>query len=186
MIDICFVGNSSIDDIKGPNGREKVFGGSCIYSSLSCRNSTDKNISVISNVNSELNALLKSKRIDVIGNILTNINSFEINESNNSCVFVNKEDMPIVIDEILNIKYLHISFRKGVDIENILDNPNINYESLSVDVMIHSVEDFIPYLLKYKEKITTLFCNAKEYSKIKKYIQSISNIVIQMKINQLF
>ena len=178
MIDICFVGNSSIDDIKCSSGRKRVFGGSCIYSALSCRNSTDKKIAIISNVNNELNAVLKSNKIDVIGNILENINSFEIDESNNTCIFVKKKDVPIIIDEILNIKHLHVSFRKGVDIENILDNPNINYESLSADVMIHSVGDFIPYLVKYKNKITTLFCNAKEYTKIKKYIQIIPNIII--------
>jgi hypothetical protein len=106
MIDICFVGNSSIDDIKSFNNRKKVFGGSCIYSSLSCRNSTNKNISVISNVNVELNALLKSKGINVIGNILSSINSFKIDEDNNSCIFINKVDIPIIIDDQININHL--------------------------------------------------------------------------------
>ena len=78
MIDICFVGNSSIDDIKCSSGRKKVFGGSCIYSALSCRNSTQKNISIISNVNNESNEVLKLNKIDVIGHILENINSFAI------------------------------------------------------------------------------------------------------------
>ena len=59
MIDICFVGNSSIDYISTINGQYKTYGGSAIYSSLSCRTCSDKNIAIISNVNKELNNLLR-------------------------------------------------------------------------------------------------------------------------------
>src|SRR5574344_1144971 len=178
MIDICFVGNSSIDYIDTSKDRKKVFGGSCIYSAFSCRNSTEKSILVISNVNEGLYELLKSRNIDFKGNLLSNINSFKINEMDNTCKFINKVDYSINLDEVINMSHLHISFRKGVDIDNILDNPNINYKSLSVDVMIHSVEDFIPYLQKYNDKITKLFCNKKEYIIIKEYVKKIPNIII--------
>lgn len=178
MIDICFVGNSSVDNIRNFNNEIKIFGGSCIYSSLSCRNSTNKNIAIISNVTSELNSLLISKGIKVIGNILEKINTFEIDETNSTCKFINQINVPVIIEEPLNIKHLHISFRKGVDIDSVLENNIVNYDTLSVDVMIYSVDDFVPYLIKYKDKITTLFCNVNEYSKIKNYIQTIPNIII--------
>ena len=55
MIDICFVGNSSIDIIKNKTIRKTVYGGSAIYSSLSCRNSSNKKIAILSTVNKNLN-----------------------------------------------------------------------------------------------------------------------------------
>ena len=58
MIDLCFVGNSSIDLIKNEDGNRKTFGGSAIYSSLSCRSVSDRRIGIISNVNSNLKKLL--------------------------------------------------------------------------------------------------------------------------------
>ena len=54
MIDLCFVGNSSIDLIKNENVNMGTFGGSAIYSSLSCRSISNKSIGIISNVNSDL------------------------------------------------------------------------------------------------------------------------------------
>ena len=57
MIDLCFVGNSSIDLIKNENGNKETFGGSAIYSSLSCRSVSDKSIGIISNVDNVDNIL---------------------------------------------------------------------------------------------------------------------------------
>lgn len=54
MIDLCFVGNCSIDLIKNENRNEETFGGSAIYSSLSCRSVSDKSIGIISNVDNKL------------------------------------------------------------------------------------------------------------------------------------
>lgn len=62
MIDICFVGNSSIDFIKNTLGFQKVYGGSAIYSALSCRSSSSKKIGIVSEVNNELKVLLDKKK----------------------------------------------------------------------------------------------------------------------------
>ena len=37
MIDVCFVGNSSIDLISSSNVSKRVYGGSAIYSAFACR-----------------------------------------------------------------------------------------------------------------------------------------------------
>ena len=42
MIDICYVGNCSIDYIKTKNGFKKTIGGSAIYSSIASRTITSK------------------------------------------------------------------------------------------------------------------------------------------------
>lgn len=178
MIDICYVGNSSLDNINTKNGYKKTIGGSAIYSSLSSRMVTNKSIAIISNINKEIETLLTKYNIKHFGNLLNEITEFNIDEEKGTCIFANKNDKPIFIEEPLEINNLHISFRKGVNIDDILNNPNINYDSLSVDVMIHSVEDFIPSLIKYNEKINTLFCNMEEYEKIRKYTQNIPKIII--------
>ena len=165
MIDICYVGNSSLDNINTKNGSKKTIGGSAIYSSFASRMVTNKSIAIISNINKEIEKLLTKYNIKHFGNLLQEITEFNIDEEKGTCIFANKNDKPIFIEEPLEIDNLHISFRKGVNIDGILNNPNINYNSLSVDVMIHSVEDFIPFLIKYNEKINTFFCNMEEYKR---------------------
>ena len=85
MIDICFVGNSSIDYIMAGKEQYKTYGGSAIYSSLSCRTCSDKNIAIISNVNKELNNLLRHYDIINLGNINDDITIFKLNENDGSC-----------------------------------------------------------------------------------------------------
>lgn len=178
MIDICFVGNSSIDYISTINGQYKTYGGSAIYSSLSCRTCFDKNIAIISNINRELNDLLKNHNIINLGNVNDNITTFKLNENDGSCEEFHYYNKPFTFPETINIKHLHISFRKGVNIDSILHNPNIKFQTLSIDIMIHSVEDMLPYILKYQNKIKYLFCNIKEYSLIKNYINKIPYKII--------
>ena len=45
-------------------------------------------------------------------------------------------------------------------------------------MMIHSIEDMIPYIVKYKDKIKYLFCNMKEYASIKEQVKSIPYKII--------
>ena len=142
MIDLCFVGNSSIDLIKNENGNEETFGGSAIYSSLSCRSISDKSIGIISNVDNNLKKLLDSKQIYLFGKVVDEINTFEIDESLGTCNFIKQSNNDILIDEDIEVNYLHVSFRKGVNIDNVLNNPKIRYNHLSIDVMIHSIDSF--------------------------------------------
>lgn len=156
MIDICFVGNSSIDYIMAGKKQYKTYGGSAIYSSLSCRTCSEKNIAIISNVSKELNNLLQHHDIINLGNVNDDITTFKLNEDNGSCKGIKYYNKPFTLPKTININHLHISFRKGVNIDSILDNHNIKFQTLSVDVMIHSVEDMLPYIVKYQNKIFIL------------------------------
>ena len=178
MIDICYVGNSSIDYIKTKNGFKKVIGGSAVYSSIASRAITNKNITIISNISAEIERILISKNINYIGNVLQKTNEFSIDEEKKTCHFLEKVENIIEIREPLNINNLHISFRKGVDIEKIISNSKIKYKKLTIDVMIHSVKDFIPYINRYINKIDTLFCNMEEYLLLKEYVCLIPRIII--------
>ena len=178
MIDICFIGNSSLDYISTTNGQREAYGGSAIYSSLSCRICSNKNIAIISNVNKELNDLLKCHNIINLGNVNDDITVFKLDESKGSCEGLYYYNKPFMFYKMININHLHISFRKGVDIDSILGNPNITFQTLSIDVMIHSIEDMIPYIVKYKDKIKYLFCNMKEYALIKEQVKSIPYKII--------
>lgn len=178
MIDICYVGNSSIDNIKNNGRSKKTLGGSAIYSSIASRFVSDKKISIISNVNKDVKQMLDNYNIEYIGNLVPEITEFNIDEEKSSCNFVKEINNNICLDTLLEIDNLHISFRKGVNIDYILSNPNIRYKKLSIDVMIHSVKNFIPSLIKYNSKINTLFCNLKEYEIIRKYVNNIPRIII--------
>ena len=178
MIDLCFAGNSSIDLIKNENGSKKVFGGSAIYSSLSCRSISDKSIGIISNVDNQLKKILDSKQIYLFGEVVDEINTFEIDESLGICNFIKQCDNEIIINEGIEVNYLHVSFRKGVNIDNILNNPKIKYNHLSIDVMIHSIHDFIDMIEKYIDKIDLIFCNNGEYQVLKKYFACLPLTII--------
>lgn len=174
MIDICYVGNSSIDIIKNSKNQTKnIIGGSAIYSSLSTRYSSNLKIGILTNVNTEISEILKNKKIDLFGNVTNELTTFSIDEVSGKCIGINYSKSKISINKKINTKHLHVSFRKGVDVEKILESKNLKYNTLSIDVMISSVEEFIPLIRKYKDKIDILFCNMKEYHIIDEIIQNI-------------
>ena len=178
MIDLCYVGNSSNDKIIVNNKTYNTLGGSCIYSSFSSRTSFDGKISIISKVNSDIKLLLNERHIEFYGTIVDRMTEFIIDESKSTCEspFYNAD--AIKLETKIDVNYLHISLRKGVDVQNILENGLLSYNHLSVDVMIHSVADFIPIIEKYASKIEILFCNINEYNIIKKYVKDISLIIV--------
>ncbi len=173
MIDICFVGNSSLDDIKRDGKSTKVYGGSAIYSAFSFRCFSNKSVSIISSVNSELNNQLGKQNIHVLGGTITNMTSFKIDESQNTCIGTNYSKDNFKMGKVIEVEHLHISFRKGVNIEKILDKDKIKYRTLSIDVMIHSIKECIPYITKHIKKIDILFCNQEEYKILKNYVVQI-------------
>ncbi|MDO5568724.1 MAG: PfkB family carbohydrate kinase, partial [bacterium] len=161
------------DTIIKNNDKVITLGGSAIYSSFSARSCYDGTIAVIGNMNKETNKKLIMKKITHIGKTNKKMTSFIINESLDTCVSTKYENNKFILTDKIIIKHLHISFRKGVDIDAILNNPYLKYKSLSIDVMIHSVKEFIPKIVKYINKIDIIFCNMKEYSLIKEYIEDI-------------
>ena len=169
MIDLCYVGNSSNDRIVLNDGIHNALGGSCIYSSFSSRTSFDGRIAIISKIDNNIKSQLEEKQIEFYGTVVDKMTEFIIDESKSTCKtqFYNMDT--INLDRKIHINHLHISLRKGVDVLSILENKLLNYNYLSVDVMIHSVVDFIPIIEKYASKIEVLFCNVKEYNILKKY-----------------
>lgn len=186
MIDLCYVGNSSNDEIIVNNEVYNTLGGSCIYSSFSSRTSFDGRIAIISKVNKDTNLLLKEKQIEFYGTIVDRMTEFMIDESKSICIsqFYNVDK--IKLEEKIDINHLHISLRKGVDVQQILGNDLLNYKHLSIDVMIHSVVDFIPIIEKYASKIEILFCNINEYNIIKKYIKDIPLVIVTNEAKPVF
>ena len=178
MIDICYVGNSSNDIILVNNEMYRTLGGSSIYSSFSSRTSFDGKIAIISKVDNNTYSLLKERQIDFFGTIVDKMTEFIIDESKSTCKSKFYNTDLINLERKIDVNHLHVSFRKGVDIESILENKLLNYNHLSVDVMIHSVEDFIPILKKYASKIEILFCNIKEYNLLKEYIKDTPLVIV--------
>lgn len=178
MIDLCYVGNSSNDKIVVNNGIYNTLGGSCIYSSFSSKTSFDGKIAIISKVDSDTNLLLKEKQIEFYGTIVDRMTEFIIDESRSTCESQFYNTDVIKLETKIDINHLHISLRKGVDVQNILESELLNYNHLSVDVMIHSVVDFIPIIEKYASKIEIFFCNINEYNIIKKYVKDIPLVIV--------
>ncbi len=178
MIDLCYVGNSSNDKIIVNNGIYNTLGGSCIYSSFSSRTSYDGRIAIISKVDSDTRLLLKEKQIEFYGTIVDRMTEFIIDESKATCESQFYNTDIIKLETKIAVNHLHISLRKGVDVQRILENKLLNYNHLSIDVMIHSVVDFIPIIEKYASKIEILFCNINEYNIIKKYVKDIPLVIV--------
>lgn len=81
------------------------------------------------------------------------------------------------VSERIFTHHLHISLRKGVPVEDILNNPMIRYDSLSVDVMFSSIDYALDMILRHKEQISLIFCNMREYEIIRSHISTILTVV---------
>lgn len=178
MIDICYVGNSSNDTIKIKDHTYNTLGGSSIYSSFSSRNSSDGRIAIISKVDAKTKLNLEKNGIEFYGQIVNKMSEFIIDEEKDTCIANYYNNDPISLNNQIHINHLHISLRKGIEFEEIFNNEYLHYQHLSVDVMIHSVHDFIPVIEKYSSKIEILFCNIKEYNILKKYIKEIPLTIV--------
>jgi sugar/nucleoside kinase (ribokinase family) len=180
MLDIIYIGNCSIDNIATANRAESsVFGGSALNSSLACRAISDLRIGIISAIGDDFDLSCLGDDIAFYGQKYSgSSNVFHIDESRGACSLSSGEYLKIDCSKKIHTKHLHISFRKGVDVDRILSMSEITYETLSIDVMIHSMDSAIKSIQKYGKKIDTLFCNKNEYAYIQEHIKYISKIVI--------
>ncbi len=172
MYDIIFVGNSSIDQLLSIKKSGKYIGGGAIYSSFASK-FCDKNlkIAVLSSIGSDIKPTVFSKvNIDFIGKVNDGkSNTFIIDEINDTCFNPYKNYLITTSPKKkYETKWLHVSFRKGIDINSILDDSCIHYSTLSVDVTHFSLQYTIPLLRKHKKQIKYIFCNMKEYLILKK------------------
>lgn len=175
---ITYVGNISKDEIINKENKKYIsIGGSAIYSSFATRAINHKiDIEIIGNTSRKNIEIINKRNIYFYGKQNKNETKFFINEIENSCIGKNYNN--ISFKGYLNTEHLHISFRKGIDIDKILESKKISFNSLSVDVMIHSIEDVIPKLEKYEDIIDILFCNLSEYKVLKEKISKIPLIII--------
>ena len=157
--DIVFVGNLSIDKKICLNKKQiEVIGGSALNSYCVCDKNLKKAIYSNGFKNNNLNRIVNLNTKQFIPNI------FEINEINETCKsYINSE---VELCDEFSCNQLHISFRKGVNVDSFL-NGKIKYNSLSIDVMIFSIQNYIEIIKKYANKIDFIFCNAREYELIK-------------------
>lgn len=177
-MNIIYAGNISNDRIKIRDGEEFVsIGGSAIYSAFSTKfiDSTYE-VGIIGNTIEENVKYIKENNITFIGNIIKRSLKFDIDELNGTCIGENYNIVSNPRNRKIVTEHLHVSFRKGIDIKNIIET--ISFKTLSVDVMIHSVDKMIHYIKKYENKIDILFCNMSEFLKIKEIIKKIPLIVI--------
>lgn len=182
--DIVFAGNISRDKISCVDGiYREVWGGSSFNSSTVCRAfNTQKRIGLITAFGNdfERNLLTKNKLEFESNCYISNrkCNVFLINE--NKDTFVLEEPPYLNYNNIENIQtdILHISFRRGVPVKNIINSPKLSFNFLSIDVMIHSVKDYLTLLEKYKDIIKLVFCNSSEYQIIKDVLSSEIDIII--------
>ena len=177
-MDIIYVGNISKDNIITKNKQQcSSIGGSSVYSSFATKVINPKlNIGIVGNASDKYINLISKNKIEFLGKKISRMTEFDINELENTCVGKNYNNVSYV--NHLKTKHLHISFRKGIDIEKIIENKNVIFTTLSIDVMIHSVMEFIPQIKKYEKMINIVFCNLDEYQILKEYVSNIPVVVI--------
>lgn len=181
MLDLIYVGNISEDNIISSEKGElhKCLGGSPIYSSYASKCvSNNLRIGIIGNACIKYKNKLETNGIKFLGNVVETNTEFYINEVTNECFGRNYNMVSYESSKKIETQHLHVSFRKGINIEQILNNQMISYNTLSIDVMIHSVKEMIPIIVKYLEKINIIFCNMDEYRIIKEYLNNKIKIVI--------
>ena len=181
-LDLLYIGNISLDEIKCFDGSTRhIWGGSALYSALASRLVFQGSIGVYSIVGNDFDLkIFDENRITFIGKKLNNrkSNVFIIEEKKNKCFLKNKKYLKFPnINQEINVKHLHVSFRKGVEIEKIFSN-NIKFKHLSIDVMHSSIAYIKKYLINYLEYIDYIFCNKLEYDAIKNILNENIEIFI--------
>ncbi len=175
---ITYVGNISKDNIMAKNKKnETSIGGSAVYSSFATKFiDSHIDVEVIGNASRKYVEILKKNNITFLGKTTTENTEFFIDELNGTCIGKNYSNISFYGN--LKTDHLHISFRKGIDVDSIIQNNRVTFKSLSVDVMIHSVKECVEKIKKYKDIINILFCNLDEYRILEEHIRDIPIVVI--------
>jgi hypothetical protein len=175
-LDVLYIGNISKDCVICKDGQKRgVWGGSALYSALASRFISDLSIGIFSTIGNDFpNNVFRENNIIFFGKKSKHrSNSFLINENSGSCSLTGKKYLKFgrFKDKVF-CKYLHISFREGVSVGGLLDNKNLIFKNLSIDVMSHSVKKNKHLLKKYKDLINFVFCNKVEYYFIENFISN--------------
>ena len=178
-IDIVYVGNLARD--KYVYLKKEFWGGSAFHSSIASALFGECQVGIISGIGKDF----EEEIFDSLGII----NICGKSEQENCNVF--QKDLEDSSFKLLEEKYvtyppflqriytnhLHVSFRYGVPVEDILNNPMLRYQSLSIDVMHSSIDFAIEMICRFKNKISLVFCNLQEYEQIKEYVFSMWVVV---------
>lgn len=179
QFNLVYVGNIS-RDINLDTGNE-YWGGSAFHSAIASALFGEKRIGIISGIGKDFDEEIfqTSGIININGKIeQENCNIFQTDSVNSSFKLMGEHYLPYpTVSERIFTHHLHISLRKGVPVEDILDNPMIRYDSLSVDVMYSSIDYALDMICHFKEHISLIFCNLKEYEKIKAHIPTMLAVV---------
>ena len=176
MMDIVYCGNCSIDSIRRNEDTSKSQGGSALNSSLISSFSSLK-IGIVSTIGNDFDSAV-FKDIIFLGDVVNQpSNHFIIDEDYDICQLNSNTYLPTPQTNNIKTKHLHISFREGVDVEKILSS-NMQYETLSIDVMKYSLESFLPLITKYKDRINLIFCNYQEYQMLQNIKELYSKLII--------
>lgn len=177
--DLVYAGNISRD--KYIDTGNEYWGGSGFHSAIASALLGEKKVGVISGVGEDFDEEIF--RILGIININGKIkkercNVFQTDSVNSSFKLSGECYLPYPsVPERIFAHHLHISLRKGVPVEDILSDPMVRFDSLSVDVMYSSIDYAIDMIYRFKERISMIFCNLKEYEQIKEHISTILTIV---------
>mgnify|MGYP004679111473 CR=1 FL=1 len=178
MYDLGIYGNCSQDYITNQDGIiNKTPGGSLTYISVAAIHVTNKKIISIGKMSTQMARYLNEQGINTLSQETNDI-SFYIDENKNTCIGKNYDCASFKVENNVDLKFLHVSFREGVDIEGFLCNPNVKYDFLSIDVTKFSAKKMAHYIQKYHDKVKILFCNIEEYELIKETTIGIPLILV--------
>lgn len=178
QFDLVYIGNISRDKHIDTS---EYWGGNAFHSAIASALFEEKKIGIISGIGKDFDEEIL-KTLDIINiNGKTkqeNCNVFLTDSENSSFKLIGESYLPYPsVSERIFSQHLHISLRKGVPVEDILNNPMIRYDSLSVDVIYTSIDYALDMICHFNERISLIFCNFKEYVKIKDHIPSVLAIV---------
>jgi sugar/nucleoside kinase (ribokinase family) len=181
-LDLLYIGNISLDKIKCLDSNIRyIWGGSALYSALASRLVFPGSIGIYSIVGKDFDLkIFNENNIIFLGKKLNNkkSNVFLIDEKKKKCFLKNKKYLKFPeFNQVIKVKHLHVSFRKGVPIEEIFLS-NIEFKYLSIDVMYSSIPYVKKHLINYLKYIDCIFCNKMEYSEIKSVLKENTEIFI--------
>lgn len=190
MINLLFVGNTSIDKITNKlNESQTCLGGGAFISAFSSQLLFPNNNSILSSVGKDF-PLDDLVEIGVDTSLIhfspARSNTFIINEKTTKVHLENDQYIKVLLLETIKCKHLHISCREGVEWELVLEK--IEYKSISVDIMHSSLDLHIDRIFKVIKSPIFFFCNLEEYKVIKKNIinnrekfSEVSNFIVTSK-----
>ena len=184
MIELLFVGNSSINEIHCKSGEKLVAGGSALGSAITASYFQENNVAIYTSIGKDFPIEETLDKTSISTEFLYRVscksNRFVIDEDNNTIKLVTEKYIPFLpLNKNIQSKHLHVSCRAGVTAEYYFNN--IQYETSSMDVMFSSLSTKKESLLNCLPLLNFFLCNDLEYRQIINKL----NIIIHKKFPKL-